>query len=160
MDKEIVYKLVLLAKLHDHQIACLNDKSVEIINSVNKILVELISDGEIKIRFNYYEELIETVLTPKTVYSFFEDLLMRDEATKVEQKNNDLITIADWKNDLKKHIDTIQREKSYNQYLKHLRVDSDRFEIEYFDGIIVLRDKDKKMMTNILELKNAVQQCV
>lgn len=160
MDKETVYKLVLLAKLHNHQTAYLNDKSVEIINPVNKILVELISVGKIKIRFNYYEEFIETLLTPKTVYSFFEDLLTRDEAAKVEEKNNDLIIIADWKNELKEHIDAIQQEKNYNQYLKHLRLSSDRFEIEYFDGIIVLRDKDKVMMTNTLGLKNAVQQCV
>ena len=153
MDKEVIYKLVLLGKLHKHQTDYLKDSSVEIINSINKIIVVIISDGKIKIKYNYYEEFTETVLTTKTVYSFFEDLLTREEAIKIDLKNNDLIIIADWKNELKEHIDTIQQEKNYNQYLKHLRADSDRFEIEYFDGIIVLRDKDKKLMTNTLGLK-------
>ena len=160
MDKDILHNLVLLAKLHKHQTALLQGGSAEIINSINKISVELISDEKINIRYNYYEQFVETELTPETVYSFFEDLLMRGEAIKVEQRDNELVIIADWKNELKEHIDSIQQEKNYNQYLKHLRLESDRFEIEFFDGMIVLRDKDKKLMTNTLWLKNAVQQCV
>lgn len=160
MEKEAIYKLVLLGKLHKHQTDYLKDSSVEIINPINKILVDILSDGKIKIRYNSYEEFTETVLTTKTVYSFVEDLLTREEAIKIDLKNNDPILIADWKNELKEPLKKIQQEKDYNQYLKHLKIESDRFEIEYFDGLIILRDRNKEMMTNILEIKNAVQHFV
>lgn len=160
MDKEALYKLVLLGKLHKHQADYLKDSSAEIINPINKILVEILSDGKIKIKYNYFEEFTETVLTTKTVYSFFEGLLTREEAIKIDLKNNDPILIADWKNELKEPLKKNQLEKDYNQYLKHLKIESDRFEIEYFNGLIILRDRDKVMMTNILEIKNAVQHAI
>lgn len=160
MDKENLYKLVLLGKLHNHQTSYLKHNSAEIINPINKIIIELLSTGNIKIRYNYCEKFVETVTTTNTVYSFFEDLLLRCESIKVDLKNNSLIQIADWKTELKEHIVKIQQEQDYNQYLKHLKLESERFEIEYYDGIIVLRDKHKELLTKVMTLKNAVQHHV
>lgn len=158
MDKEILYKLILLGKLHKHQTEYLKDNSAELMNPINKILVEIISDDKIRIRYNYNDDNLIIVLTTETVYDFFEDLLTREVERKLDVKLRSLILIDNWKIELKEYINIIQQEKDYNPYLKHLKYYSSRFEVEYYDDIIVLRDKEGELMTNVLRLKDAIQQ--
>ncbi|TYP75315.1 hypothetical protein [Aquimarina intermedia] len=160
MDKEIIYKLFLLGQLHEHRADYMNDNSAELLNPINKIIVKIISKDEIQVRYNYYDENLIVMLTSETIYDFLEDLLTRDNAHKINTKTGELILIEKWKDELKDYIMKIQLDKEYDRYLKHVKLESMRFEIEYYDGIIVLRDKNKELITNILMLKNAVQHAI
>jgi hypothetical protein len=160
MDKEIIYKLFLLGQLHEHRADYMNDNSAELLNPINKIIVKIISKDEIQVKYNYYDENLIVMLTSETIYDFLEDLLTRDNAHKINTKTGELILIEKWKHELKDYIMKIQLDKDYDRYLKHVKLESMRFEIEYYDGIIVLRDKNKELITNILMLKNAVQHAI
>lgn len=160
MDNEIIYKLFLLGQLHEHFADYLKDNSAEFINPINKIIIKIVSNNDIHVRYNHFDEYLDVLLTNETIFDFFEVLLTRDNAYKIDIKTGKPILIEKWNEELKDYIMKIHLDKDYNRYLKHEKLESERFEIEYYDGIIVLRDKNKELITNVMTLKNAVQQTV
>lgn len=153
MNKELLAKLSLLGELHVHSLSVMNEHTVVLMNAMNKILIT--DREEIQIQYNYYEKNIVEVPKYSTVYDFFERLLTRSEVVKIDITEGELILIEHWKDELKPSIDQIQKEKNYNHYLKRLKLESQKFEIEYYEDVIIIRDKAKKMLTNVLRLKEA-----
>ena len=160
MDKEILDNLILIAQLHEHRTAKMLDLSAEFVNATNKITVKFINHNEVQIAYNFYNQTVMEIVPSELTYDFLDDLLQRKDPEKVILKYGTLINIHDWPVQLRPSILQIQDEKNYDQYLRHLKLTSERFYVEYFDGIIILKDKEKKLLTNVLRLRNALQQCI
>ncbi|MFA8434277.1 MAG: hypothetical protein ACEPOZ_07150 [Marinifilaceae bacterium] len=160
MRTETLNNLILLGQLHKHNTARLLDYSAELINQTNHLILKIINEKEIQVRYNFYDNIQIELIPTTAIYDFLENLLTREESNKIDVKTGVTIEVCDWKDQLKSNLIKIQSEKNYDQYLKHLRLESERFKIEYFDGIVVLRDKNKELLTSVFELKNALQQAV
>jgi len=51
-------------------------------------------------------------------------------------------------------INAIQKELGYNYRLKHLFLETSRFEINYFNGLLILEDKENEFFSNMFNFKN------
>lgn len=160
MEDEFLNNLILLGHLHEHRAAKMHDYSAEFIGPVNQIIIRRLNENDIKVRYNLHDQIKLEVVPDIFIYDIMDELLIREEANKVEIKSGKVIEVQNWKEQLRPIFVKIQNEKDYNHYLKHLRIVSERFEVEYFDDILVLRDREKNLLTNVLKLKNAVQQCI
>ncbi|MES1182136.1 MAG: hypothetical protein ABUL44_05005 [Flavobacterium sp.] len=160
MEHEILDNLILLGLLHDHHTAKMQDYSAQFVNMINQISVKILNQKEILVGYNFYDQNIFELLPSDLIYDFFEELLLRENANKVNVKYGNVIEVFDWKEQLKPNLVKIQSERSYDRYLKNLTLTSLRFETEYFDGIVIVRDKENELRTNVLKLKSAIEQCI
>jgi len=51
-------------------------------------------------------------------------------------------------------VNAIQKELDYNYRLKRLSSESSRFEITYFNGLLVLEDKKQEYFSNVFDFKS------
>ena len=160
MKNEELYNVILLGQLHGHQYALLNNNSLELLNQTNKILIKTLNGKDITLEYNVFDnkKIVEIPIT--YLYDFLERLLKRTTQTEVHKKGGELVEVLNYKDELKSAILKIEDSKNYNHYLKKLKIDSTRFEVEYYDNIIVMRDKNKNLLTNVETLKNAVQHYI
>jgi hypothetical protein len=159
-EDEILDNLILLGHLHGHRAARMLNQSAEFVNETNKITVKIVSHKEVQIAYNFHNQITPEIISSELIYEFFEDLLKRKETQKINLQYGTLIHVHHWKEQLQPALLKIEEEKSYDQYLKHLKIKSERFDVEYFDGIVVLRDKEKQLRNNVLRLRKALQQCI
>lgn len=159
-EDEILNNLLLLGKLYEHQTEKANSHSVQLINMINNITIDILNNKEIQVCYNFYDQKIREILSKDSIYSFIDELLRREKANKINLNSGISISILDFKEQFEQNLIEIKTEKKYNPYLKHLKLTSERFYIEYYDNIIILKDKEEKLLINILKLENALQQCV
>jgi hypothetical protein len=159
MKDEILDNLMLIGQLHEHRTARMLN-SAEFVNETNKITVKITSDKELQIVYNLFNETKIEIVPSALIYEFFDELLKRIEEVKITLKHGTSIDVHDWKEQLRPSLLRIEEEKKYDQYLKYLKLTSGRFDVEYFDGIVVLKDKEKELLNNVLRLRNALQQCL
>ena len=157
MESNILNNLILLGQLHEHMSGRINNGTVELINRTNKIIVKILTEKTIGVEYNVFGNKKNIEISTAISYDFLEELLARNEPIEIDTKDGELIEITDWKNELQSAIQEIYSQKNYNHYLKNLKIDSLRFEVEYYDNIVVIRDKNKSLLTNVEVLKNAVQ---
>lgn len=160
MINEILDNIVLLGKLHKHECSK-TIKTADLYSPINRIIIKIINEKEIQVKYNVCDETKIVELPILTAYDFVEKLIIRIKSIEITPKIGELIEVNNSSNkQLIQDIIEIQSEKNYNRYLKHLKSDSDiRFEVEYFDDIIIIRDKENILLTTILKLSNAVKNC-
>jgi len=158
MIAEILDNIILLGKLHEHTCSRTTSITAELYSPVNRINTKIINEQEIQVKYNLDDGTKIVELPILTTYDFVEKLLIRTTRTDITPKIGDLIEVANFKEQLKQDLKELQSEKNYNHYLKHLKLDSDiRFEVEYFDPIVIIRDKQNILLSTILKLTNAVK---
>jgi hypothetical protein len=132
--------------------------SVILVNEMNKIRVQLEDEANFRITYNFrFDE--KTILIPKVaVYQFCLDLFKRqnnsieviysigkpidiDECFKIEKE--EFLNI----------INVIKKELNYNYRLKHLFLESSRFEITYFNSLLIVEDKKKEYYSNVFNFR-------
>lgn len=160
MEAEILDNLLLMGELHEHRVARMLNRVAEFVNKTNKITVKIISDKELQIMYNVFNETKIEIIPGTLIYEFFDELLKRKEAVEITLKYGILIDVRDWKGQLQPSLLRIQEEKNYDRYLKHLKLTTERFDVEYFDGIVVIKDKEKQLLNNALRIEKALQQCI
>ncbi len=161
MITKILNAIILLGKLHKHECAKTRNDSLELYNQVNRIILKVTNEEKIQVKYNIFDENIIVELSNFTIYDFLEKLLLRiDNSIEIKPKIGALVEIPKWKNQLKQDLIKLEAEKNYNHYLKHSKMNSIRFEIEYFDNIVIIRDKENILLTNVLTLKNALQHYI
>lgn len=133
------------------------DITAELYSPVNRIIIKIINEKEIQVKYNLDDETKVVELPIFTTYDFVEKVIIRTSRIDIIPKIGELIEVNNFKEQLKQNLIEIQIEKNYNHYLKHLKSDTDiRFEIEYFDEIILIRDTQYILLTDILKLRNAI----
>ncbi|MNR22589.1 hypothetical protein D3C85_1395500 [compost metagenome] len=155
MIDEILDNILLLGKLHKHECSK-TIKTAELYSPINRIIIKIIDEKEIQVKYNVCDETKIVELPILTTYDFVEKLIIRTARIQITPKIGKLIEIN--KGQLKQDLIELQREKNYNHYLKHVKFDSDiRFEVEYFDDMVIIRDKQNIFLTTILKLRNAIK---
>jgi hypothetical protein len=132
----------LLAERFDHAVAYGINK-IFISNYLNKIEIE--SEGKEIIKLSYNNVNINSEILEfekKYIYDVLIKLFRRHELYKIEFNPSDLIQLNDFKTEENIAKKTIQELKNK---LKHSEVDKfdlggNRFEVEYYKGILILRD--------------------
>jgi len=158
IENELLNNLILIGQLRGHRTAKMLDISAEFINEINKITVKIMNDKQVQIAYNFSNQTIIETVSGNFVYEFLDDLLQRRNQLQITLKYGTLIELNNWQELLQPGLLKIQEEKNYDQYLKHLKLTLDRFSLEYFDGIVVLKDEKKELLTNVFRLRNALQQ--
>lgn len=157
MNKTIIENLKILSENFEHKFDTFST-SVIFVNEINKIRIEPENDSNFRITYNFHFDE-KTLLVPKeAVYHFCLDLFKR--------KNDDIevilgigkpIDIGDCfkieKEEFLNIINAIQKELDYNYRLKHLFLKSSRFEITYFNGLLILEDKKKEYFLNVINFR-------
>jgi hypothetical protein len=158
MTNEILVNIILLGKLHKHECSRTINSIVELYSPINRIIIKMIDEKEIQVKYNLDDETKVIELPIFKVYDFVEKLIIRTARIEITPKTGELIEICNFNERFQQSILEIQSEKNYNHYLKHLKFDIDmKFEVEYFDDIIILRDKQNILLTNIFKLNDAAK---
>jgi hypothetical protein len=158
MINEILDNIILLGKLHEHSCSRTTNITAELYSPVNRIIIKIINEKEIQVKYNVDDQTKVVELPIFTTYDFVEKLIIRTTRTDIMPKIGELIEVSNFKEQLKQDLKELQSEKNYNHYLKHIKFKTDiRFEVEYFDDIVIIRDKQNILLTTILKLSNAIK---
>ncbi|MXO04212.1 hypothetical protein [Flavobacterium sp. HBTb2-11-1] len=158
MTETIIENLKVLSDNFKYKFDTLSS-SIIFVNEINRIRIWVENDSAFKISYNLgYDE--ETLLvSEETVYHFCINLFKR--------KNNDIglipsnyksIDIDEWfkieEREALGIASVTQKELEYNYRLKHLFLESKRFDITYFNGLLILEDKKKEYLSNVFDFKD------
>jgi len=157
MDKTIIENLKILSENFNYKFDTFS-KSVIFVNEVNKIRVQLEDDTNFRITYNLHFTEKTILVSREAVYHFCLALFKRQNIdNEVVFSISKPIDIDEWFKIEKKEfldiINAIQKELDYNYRLKHLSSESSRFEITYFNGLLVLEDKQQEYFSNVFDFK-------
>ncbi|WP_433830752.1 hypothetical protein [Flavobacterium anhuiense] len=158
MDKTIIENLKILSENFKHTFDTFSN-SVIFVNDVNKIRVQLEDETNFRITYNLNFDEKVIVASEETVYHFCLNLFKRQtDDLEVILGIGKPIEIDEWFQMEKKEaldvVNAIQKELDYNYRLKHLFLETSRFEITYFNGLLVLEDKQKEYFSNVFNFRN------
>ena len=152
INKEILYKIKIFGQLHKCRTHIKNNSCIELINATSRVNIKIINTKEIQLDYNNFDEQKTILLDEFSIYDFLQNILNRENENEVEPKKGKIIDFTIYEEELKPKMIKIQDEKNYNHFLKQTKEETIRFEIEYFDGILVIKDKYGKLLSIVLEL--------
>ena len=159
VDNEMKYILIAFAKLYDYQTYDLENESMEFINYFNKMTLRPIDKDTFSISYNLEDGQHEVLCKTESIYHTFEVLLNRKNYEIISVRNEKEICLAEHFHELKTILFSLIESKTYNHYLKHEKLQSERFEIEYYDNMVLFRDKQDKLLTNAFSYKKVYNMC-
>lgn len=125
---------------------------------MNKIRVQLEDEANFRITYNLrFDE--KNILIPKVaVYQFCLDLFKRqNDSIEVIYSIGKPIDIDECfkieKEEFLNIINAIKKELDYNYRLKYLFLESSRFEITYFNSLLIVEDKKKEYYSNAFNFR-------
>jgi|GEM_PF-5896789 len=158
MDKKNIENLKIVSEYFNHKFDTFSN-AIIFVNEVNKIGVQLEDETNFRITYNLnFDEKILFV-SEETVYHFCLNLFKRqNDDVEVIYSIAKPIDIDEWFKIEEKEsvevINAIQKELEYNYRLKHLFLETSRFEINYFNGLLILEDKENEFFSNVFNFKN------
>jgi hypothetical protein len=158
MDKTIIEDLKILSENFNYKFDTFSN-SVIFVNEVNKIRVQLENDANFRITYNLHFTEKTILVSKEAVYHFCLTLFKRQNAdNELVFSISKPIDIDEWLKIEKKEsldiVNAIQKELDYNYRLKRLSSESSRFEITYFNGLLVLEDKKQEYFSNVFDFKS------
>lgn len=157
MAETIIENLKILSENFKHKFDTFAN-SVILVNEINKIRVKLEDEANFRITYNLrFDE--KTILIPKVpVYQFCLDLFKRqNDSIEVIYSIGKPIDIDECfkieKEEFLNIINVIKKELNYNYRLKHLFLESSRFEIIYFNSLLIVEDKKKEYYSNVFNFR-------
>ncbi|MBW1658383.1 hypothetical protein [Flavobacterium quisquiliarum] len=132
--------------------------SVIFINEVNKIKIQPENKVGFSITYNLYFGEKMLLVSEEAVYHFCLDLFKRKNSDiEVIYRAGKPIDVSEWFKIERKEaldaIDAIQKELEYNYRLKYLFLESKRFDIIYFNDLMIIEDKKKEYLFNVFDFK-------
>ncbi|MBO9584611.1 MAG: hypothetical protein J7574_10685 [Flavobacterium sp.] len=159
MTKTIIENLKILSENYNLKFDAFSN-SVIFINEINKIRVQLENDVSFRITYNFHLEEKTLLIPEEAVYHFCLDLFKRKNDGIEEAFVGKRMNINKWfKIEEKESLDivnAIQKELDYNHRLKHLVLQSNRFEVTYFNGLLILEDKEKEYFSNVFNFRKII----
>ncbi len=159
-NQSMLSKLSMLGEMLYHRIGKLND-SLEVINVVNKILITNRND-RVSIRYNSNRGDISIDVEGNKVYDFYLRLLSRDVNNVVAEGIGVPLYISDWldieRTEVMNILKQIESELN-NDKLKYISLGTDRVNVKYYNGILLLEDKQEIFLRNVVAYKDVMQQC-
>ncbi|WDF65705.1 hypothetical protein [Flavobacterium sp. KACC 22763] len=164
MAETIIENLKILSEKFKHNFDVFSN-SVIFVNEVNKIRIEKEDDASCKVTYNLHFNEKTLLVSEEALYHFCLDLFNRqNDNIEVLLSVCKPIEINEWfkiEEAESLHIITsIQKELEYNCKLKYLFLESDRFETNYFNGLLIIEDKQKEYLSNIFNFRNSLARKV
>lgn len=158
MDKIIIEDLKILSENFKHKFDTFSD-TIVLVNEINKIRIKPENDTNFRITYNLCFDEKMILVSKETTYHFVLELFKRKDADLVVNSlYKKRIDIEEWfkieKEESLSIINEIQKELDYNYRLKHLILETKRFEITYFNGLLILEDKQKEYYVNVFNFRN------
>ncbi|RYJ38692.1 hypothetical protein NU08_2278 [Flavobacterium anhuiense] len=162
MALTIIENLRILSENFEHKADVLSD-SIIFINEINKIKIQPENKGGFVITYNLHFGEKRLLVPEEIVYHFCLDLFKRKENDiEVISETRKPINIGEWfkieEAESLSIITSIQKELEYNYRLKHLFLESKRFEITYFNSLLILEDKQKKYLSNVFNFRDSIEK--
>lgn len=153
-----INNLKILAEKFNHKLEAYSN-SITIINETNRISIQIENNNSFRIIYNLNWNDKVIIISNNEFYNFIIQLLKREHvSTEILINNKKVIEIEDWfeieKEIAKSLIDEIQAELKYDYRIKSINLKSNRFDVCYYNGILILEDQNKKYLANIFEFKN------
>lgn len=158
MDNLIIENLKILSEKFEHKFDTFSN-SIIFISGINKIKIQFEDSKSFKITYNLYLSEKTVFISKEALYDFCLDLFKRqNDDTEVICNVGKIIEIEDWFEIEKKEsldiVDNIQKELDYNYRIKSLSLESPCFKATYFNGLLILEDKNKKYLSNVFNFKS------
>jgi hypothetical protein len=147
----------LLAERFDHTIRYDNEKII-LFNDKNTIEIEPCDKEKITILYNTHESLEEVLHVENIfIYDPLIELLKRTSLYKIEFIRGDLVELKDFVNEesiAKKSIKSLKEEWKINNEIECMDLGGNRFEVEYYKGILILIDDlPNCKLANVIDIK-------
>lgn len=162
MTETIIENLKILSENFKHKFDTFSN-SVIFVNDINKIRIYLENKTNLKVTYNLNFDEKMLLISEKSVYHFCLELFKRkdndiDINIDLFYNTSKTIDIDEWfrieKTEALDIISVIQKEIDYNYRLKKLSLESSRFQITYFIGLLILEDKMKEYFSNVFDFRN------
>ncbi|MDQ6530675.1 hypothetical protein [Flavobacterium sp. LHD-85] len=137
--------------------------SVIFVNEVNKIRIQNENESSFRITYNLHFAEKTVLVSDEVIYHFCLNLFKRKNDTiEVLFSAHKPIEIDEWfKIDEENSLDiitAIQNELKYNYKLKYLFLESERFEITYFNSLLIIEDKQEEYFSNVFNFRNSCEK--
>ncbi|MCR4029310.1 MULTISPECIES: hypothetical protein [Flavobacterium] len=161
MTKIIIENLKILSENFKHKFDTFSD-TIIFVNEVNKIRIRPENNTNFRITYNLCLDEKTILVSKETIYHFVLELFKRkDTDTEVNSFHKKTIDIEEWfkieKEESLNIISEIEKELDYNYRLKYLILETKRFEITYFNGLLILEDKQKEYSANVFNFRNIAE---
>ncbi|WP_289057725.1 hypothetical protein [uncultured Flavobacterium sp.] len=157
MDKPIIENLKILSECFNHKSDAFSNSTI-FVNEVNKISVQLKDETNFSITYNLHFDKKTLLVPEEKVYHFCLSLFKRkNDDVELPFSIKKTIEIGEWfkieQEESVNIIREIEKELDYNYRLKHLFLESARFEITYCNGLLILEDKEKEYFSNVFNFR-------
>jgi len=155
VNKNIKKHIKILAQKFNHSIEY--EKNVLILkNDVNEIKIWEENKYGINISFNLLNKLKQVKITTERIYDFMIELFQRRNSSEDIKLNSEMIlTIDDWVNEegdfAKQQLEKLKNDLK-TENIKYRQLGGNRYEAEFYNGIIILTDDLYFAASNIVEL--------
>lgn len=158
MAETIIENLKILSENFKHKFDTFSN-SVIFVNDINKIRIHLENKTNLKVTYNLNFDEKMLLISEEAVYHFCLELFKRqDNDIELIYNTSKTIDIDEWfrieKTEALDIISVIQKELDYNYKLKKLSLESSRFQITYFNGLLILEDKMNEYFSNVFDFRN------
>jgi len=154
LDKTIKKHIRILVEKYNHTIKY-HPKHVNISNDINTI--NIVQNNKYNFDVDYNEIFkTEKVQVPiNEIYDILLDLLIRNEAHKIEPKTGEVLSIEDWVKEedsyAKSALDKLRSDLKIKPF-DHRDLGGNRFELCYYKGLIILTDDLCLYKSNVIEI--------
>ncbi len=144
MNRELKKHIKILADKFNHKVECQKDVMI-LKNKINHIKLWEKDKYGINISYNLNENQSDNLkVETENIYNVILELLNRKEQNeKLKMKTGILITIEEWINEegefAREQLEELKRDLQYQQ-IEFRELGGNRFEVEYYKGILILTD--------------------
>ena len=155
MNKEIKKHIRILAEKFNHLIEY--DKDILVLkNEINNIRIFQEDKYGINVSFNLLDKYKHLKVTTDRIYDVIIELLSRGKNTQDIELNSEMIlTIEDWINEegdfARKQLEKLKKDLK-TENIKYRDLGGNRYEAEFYNGILILTDDLCFASSNIIEL--------
>ena len=155
MNKEIKKHIRILAEKFNHLIEY--DKDILVLkNEINDIRIFQEDKYGINVSFNLLDKYRHLKVTTDRIYDVIIELLRRGKNTQDVELNSEMIlTVEDWINEegdfAKKQLEKLKKDLK-TENIKYRDLGGNRYEVEFYNGILILTDDLCFASSNIIEL--------
>ena len=154
MNNTIKKHIRLLAEKFNHSIEYVGN-GLTIQNSINFIEISPVSESKSIFTYNVDGEKVKKSIDNSIIYDLLIDCITRTSSDALSLKNSTPITIDDWVNE-----EGVWAIDALNKLKKEIRegtisdkvLGGNRFEVEYYQGLLILTDDLCWGRSNVIEL--------
>lgn len=160
MENKYFFNIKLLCEKYNYKVGVFSNK-IEILNNINKVIIEIENNDTFAIRYNLNS--IEKILlvSKEMIYDSVLNLLKREDTEEILIPTGIPIEIEEWYNLEKKGaleiINEIKSELNYNYRIKNIDFKSNRFNVCFYNGILILEDRNKSYLPNIFKFNEIIK---